>query len=739
MSSLCAQSGVLTCKLTDSATGDPLIAANVQVNDAFYSSDLNGQFLINEVSDTLYISIRYVGYTSINKAFVLDADQRFLNIPLKPSAQVLNTATITGSKYERNTLTSVSSISVLKPALIAATNAPAIDQVLDKIPGVQIIDGQANIRGGSGYSYGAGSRVLLLVDDIPALQADAGRPNWSDVPIENISQVEILKGASSVLYGSSALNGIIHVRTGYATSTPVTKVSSSYTSFRSPSDGRKQWWDKAPYSYNLGLLHKRKLGKIDLVAAGFYHTEDGFYKGTFTDRFRSNLNLRYRVNDRLTASVQTVVNQSNAANEFVWSNPTTGAFIPFGDQTSSTKASRYYVDPSISYIDTHKGQHKLKGRYYSIDNQNSDNQSNSSIYRFIEYQYLKTIPVIDIDLVGGLVASTIFSDSELFSDTIFTGNNQAAYLQLEKVFFNKLTLNAGIRAEFNQLQSPSVLYGVSLPNGGLNTESKVISRAGANYKYNSYSASRISWGQGYRYPTITEKYISTSVAGFNIFPNLDLNSESGWSAEIGHKQGFKLMDALAYADLSFFWSQYDNMAEFGFYEQDGQLGFRSQNVGDTDIKGVEVELGSNTDIGPIQLNVIAGYTYINPTYRNFTQDLASTSSSSENILKYRSKHLYSFDIQANYQFLSLGVAQRFASRVEAIDNLFYTPVDFVFVKAYLDNNDTDYTITDIRLSATFKQYTLGFLINNLFNVEYTKRPALFEAPRNVGIRLSAKF
>jgi len=70
-------------------------------------------------------------------------------------------------------------------------------------------------QGGSGYSYGAGSRVLVLVDDLPLLSPDAGDVKWDYLPVENISQVEIIKGASSVLYGSSALNGIINVRTAY--------------------------------------------------------------------------------------------------------------------------------------------------------------------------------------------------------------------------------------------------------------------------------------------------------------------------------------------------------------------------------------------------------------------------------------------------------------------------------------------------------------------------------------------
>ena len=104
---------------------------------------------------------------------------------------------------------------MLKPSFIANTNPIGMDAAIAQVPGVTVIDSQANIRGGSGFSYGAGSRVLVLVDDIPQITADANDVKWEFLPIENINQVEVIKGASSVLYGSSALNGVINIRTNY--------------------------------------------------------------------------------------------------------------------------------------------------------------------------------------------------------------------------------------------------------------------------------------------------------------------------------------------------------------------------------------------------------------------------------------------------------------------------------------------------------------------------------------------
>ncbi|MBK6986176.1 MAG: TonB-dependent receptor plug domain-containing protein [Bacteroidetes bacterium] len=79
-----------------------------------------------------------------------------------------------------------------------------------------VSDGQASIRGGSGYSYGAGTRVLMLVDEMRMISADAADIKWNYLPLENLEQVEVIKGAASALFGSSAMNGVINMRTAYA-------------------------------------------------------------------------------------------------------------------------------------------------------------------------------------------------------------------------------------------------------------------------------------------------------------------------------------------------------------------------------------------------------------------------------------------------------------------------------------------------------------------------------------------
>ena len=78
-----------------------------------------------------------------------------------------------------------------------------------------------------------------MVDGMPMLDGDANDIKLGSIPLENISQIEILKGASSVLYGSSALNGVINIRTQYPKDKPITKINISNGFYMSGYGSRK--------------------------------------------------------------------------------------------------------------------------------------------------------------------------------------------------------------------------------------------------------------------------------------------------------------------------------------------------------------------------------------------------------------------------------------------------------------------------------------------------------------------
>jgi outer membrane cobalamin receptor len=313
-----SQNATLTGTATDADTGEPLIAATISAGDIGTVTNFDGSYELSLPAGQYAIKLSYVGYDPASITVELQENEnRILNFSLKEEATMLQTATVTSGKFEKPLSEVTVSLEVLRPGLIQNTSKATIDEALEKIPGVTILDGQANIRGGSGYSQGAGSRVLLLVDDVPILTADAGFPNWDDVPVENIAQVEVVKGAASALYGSSALNGIINVRTAYPKSEPQTEGAIFYTHYMKPEDKNLAWWDTAgvqPRTMVASLSHRRKIGsKFDLVVGGFYQNEESFNQDTYNNYGRFNFSTKYRVTDRLSIGLNGNLNRESQA------------------------------------------------------------------------------------------------------------------------------------------------------------------------------------------------------------------------------------------------------------------------------------------------------------------------------------------------------------------------------------------------------------------------------------------
>ena len=289
-----SQDYVLVGTVQDSETGEALLGATVVACNSATITDVDGSFELALIEKTCPVEISYLGYEvfidTIN--LPLEDGNPFIAF-LSKSSNILDQAVITASKYALRQSESTVSLQVLKPKAISSSNVSSIDDVLENLPGVDVLDGQANIRGGSGYAYGVGSRVLLLIDDIPSLQFDGGNTHWDDVPQENIQQVEVLKGASSVLYGSSALNGVIHFRTVDAPMEQRVKGSISYRYFMNPEDERRKWWDDTRYEVFGDASYAKKFKKVDVVSGLYVNSLRSYNQSTSRDIGRVYTKLKW--------------------------------------------------------------------------------------------------------------------------------------------------------------------------------------------------------------------------------------------------------------------------------------------------------------------------------------------------------------------------------------------------------------------------------------------------------------
>lgn len=790
LSGLSAQQlGTISGSVTDSTLNEALLGVNVILAKKSTTTDyVDGKYEIQVTPGNYKAIFSYVGYASKTVDVIIEANKTTtLNIQLTEQATLLQTATVTGGRFEKPLGEVTVSLEVIQPKLLENTNATSIDQVLEKVPGVNTMGDQVTIRGGAGFAQGTGSRVLILLDDMPAMQADAGLPNWSDLPTENIGQLEVLKGAASALYGSSALNGVINVRTATPKNHPETKISIFSKFYDNPKTASNKWWGSTNFPYQSGIqfAHRRKIKKLDLVTGGNIYSSRSIMRGVVTEldridntttlvnildsmpgyshKLRLTTNLRYRISERLNIGLNSNLNTGLQSTFLFWRNDIQVASAQFYDpnlkyglyESNSAPSPRgryirFNIDPSITYYDKNENRHRGQFRYSRILNNNENMQSNSSNMLYGEYQLQRTIKQLgDLKIAAGLVGSTVISVAEVYSNETYQHSNFAGYAQVDKKFFDRLNLSAGVRYEANKTNYPAF---IAIPSGNqIDTvllsdtlEHKPIFRAGANYRLGIASYLRTSWGQGYRYPTILERFISTNGGGATVLPNPNLNSEYGSSFEIGFKQGFKFGKWKGFLDIASFWSYYEDMMEFQFAP--GSLfSFQVQNIGNTKISGYDISLMGQGKIGKVDLTILSGYTYLNPTYQNFDDSLAraeilSQSTSKENILKYRNRHTIKFDGQATYKRISIGVTCLYLSHMEAVDKFLGDPFLYYSIYEFREKHNKGSLVVHARVAYQIsKLVKASFLIENVLNNEYSFQPGRLEAPRSFSLRADFSF
>jgi len=749
------------------------------------SSDIDGNYTLTLASGTHEITCSFIGLKTTTKTITLaPGEMATLNFNLDSEVSLLNMAVVSAGRFEQSVAEVTVSIEILQPALVENKATTSLESALEQVPGVSMVDGEPQIRSGSGFSYGAGSRVMVMVDDLPVLSGDAGRPNWGFLPLENLEQIEVIKGASSVLYGSAALSGVINIRTRFPDARPLTRLSVQQGVYSNPRSTSSVYWDTPLQQTNIRFLHSRQLGGWDIVIGGNLLGDDG-YKGPtieldsletpidtnttgynpFTvDRYGANAQARFNINLRrrdsaipgLTYGLSTNWQKGESLNTLIWEHSATGLYGSYAGAATRTKQLVGTVDPFVEYLSPSGVRTSFRNRWQHLANDNSNGQGNNSdvFYSELQSQKIGAWGMEKMALTGGVVHQYTKGEAQLYTggnvDGINTARNIAGYLQLDQPMGEHLNLSGGMRYEHFSINDDS--------------DGKPVFRAGANYQVAEETYIRSSFGQGFRFPTIAEKYIRTGLGDLQVYPNENLKPESSTSLELAVKQGIKIGEFLGYVDVAVFQQRYTDFIEFTFgtwAESQGidnlfGLGFRSLNTGESQVRGAEVSLMGQAKWGSDDqhsLDILTGYTYTNPISLtpefNYgdgvtTTYLGTSYDTTGHILKYRSPHLVRFDAQWTHPKGFLGVSARYQSVLQNFDKAFVTFEDLEFVdwglNDWLENHPTLPWIIDLRVGFNMSDHSrISLVVSNLLNEEYSIRPLAIESPRLVNFVYTYEF
>jgi iron complex outermembrane receptor protein len=536
------------------------------------------------------------------------------------------------------------------------------------------------------------------------------------------------------------------------------------------------YWDTPLQQTNIRFLHSRQLGGWDIVIGGNLLGDDGYkgptieldsldipidtnttgYNPFSVDRYGANAQARFNINLRrrdssipgLTYGVSTNWQKGESLNTLIWGHASTGLYASYAGAATRTKQLIGTVDPFVEYLSPSGVRTSFRNRWQHLVNDNSNGQGNNSdvFYSELQTQKVGAWGMEKMALTGGVVHQYTKGEAQLYTggseDGINTARNIAGYLQLDQPIGEQVNLSAGMRYEHFSINDDS--------------EGKPVFRAGANYQVAEETYIRSSFGQGFRFPTIAEKYIRTGLGDLQVYPNENLKPESSTSLELAVKQGIKVGGFLGYLDVAIFQQRYTDFIEFTFgtwAESQGidnlfGLGFRSLNTGESQVRGVEVSLmgqakwGSNDQHS---LDILTGYTYTNPI--SLTPDynygdgvtttyLGTSYDTTGHILKYRSPHLVRFDAQWTHPKGFVGVSARYQSVLQNFDKAFVTFEDLNFVdwglNDWLEDHPTLPWIIDLRVGFNVSDNSrFSVVVSNLLNEEYSIRPLAIESPRLV--------
>src|SRR5690606_3815368 len=192
------------------AQGVPLIGVNILVKGTGKgtTTDLDGQFLLNDISEQAVLVLSYIGYQSQEVAV---GGQSSLTIIMQEDVQTLDEVVVVGYGTQKkvNLTGSVANVGGNEIVKSSATNIT--NSLAGRLPGITWTKGNGKQGSGSQLSVRG---VSTIGDSNPLVVVDGIVRSFDQIDLNEINSISILKDASAAaVYGSRAANGVILVTT----------------------------------------------------------------------------------------------------------------------------------------------------------------------------------------------------------------------------------------------------------------------------------------------------------------------------------------------------------------------------------------------------------------------------------------------------------------------------------------------------------------------------------------------
>lgn len=212
---LFAQNGVVKGRVTDKDTHQPLRGASILIDSLSKGVVTNdrGEFILPNIPNGKHLlSISYTGYASQMRSITGGKTFPFVNIELKTSVSELTEVVITGTGTPHYLKSAPVQTEVFSQKALDSFGAGSVESLLAGLSSSFTFS--SNAMGTFMRLNGLGNEYILVLLNGRRLYGDVGSQNdLSRIDPATIERVEIVKGASSSLYGSDAIAGVVNIIT----------------------------------------------------------------------------------------------------------------------------------------------------------------------------------------------------------------------------------------------------------------------------------------------------------------------------------------------------------------------------------------------------------------------------------------------------------------------------------------------------------------------------------------------
>lgn len=706
--------GSISGNVIESNTSEPLYGVNVLVNNSYIgtSTDEFGNFKIDNLQEGEYsISVSMIGYKKhlISNIYVVSDNVSKVEVKLEQDVLSSPSVIVTATRKEQDVMDSPLSVSVLGPRQISEKGSVSLADALIYQPGVSTIFGQLNIRGASGYTLGAGSRSLLLIDGIPLLGSAAGNINWTVIPTSEIERVEIVKSGGSAMYGSSAMGGVLNIITRNAPLNPETRLRLKAGFFSNSKYEQWEWRDELGLFNTLEVSHSRPVGNHGMWVRVQRDDTDGYTQLGWREAYNLTSKIKLNFGSRASGSVYGNYYYSENGLTSQWKNAADPFEAPTGDEDDRAEGYKFNLNGFLNFIYSPKTVMKLKLGYFDIEWQNygRTNQDYSHETKgFGEYQVSKNW-TNNLSTIGGISTQYAKIDAKIFGD--HHSNSHAIYFLTQANIIKDINLSLGGRWEGYWVDDDLLDHTIA-PQIALNWNRKGI------------LALRTSYGKGFRVPTIAEMFTRSQLNVFQVEPNPNLTTETSDAFEVGSSVILANIGpvSLLKIDAAIFSNNFKNLIE-PLPDENGIIHF--ENITDARINGAE--FGGNIGILNNSVILSSAYTWLDPVAVNNSGDVIDT-------LSYRFRHNFINSLSGYWKSLNATIEYRYASRIESVQLFDENPLtdSDLRVPIHLWNASIGYN---------WKGWELLLRVENLFQFYYVELERNIGKERNLSLNISKIF